>query len=131
MLVADMNAFERARFTAFAVKISLRLLAANHAMQGDLRALGLDPRRVLRLAKSKQVLVFEELWAAAPGSKSRAGELASLGLEALANALWPEKSDGSVRGRMRAFMQALREDGVASVPTTIVPVDAVAAMEER
>jgi hypothetical protein len=127
MLVAQMGPIDRARFTAFAIKVSLRLLAANHAMQDDLRALGLDPRRVLRLAKSKQLIVFEELWAAAPGSKSRAGEIASLGLEALANALWPEKGDEHLAGRVRAFVQALREDGVAPVVTSIVPNEATPA----
>ena len=50
-------------------------LQQRFAMQHDLRALGLDPRRILLLGKSKQSIVFEELWATAPGSKSVVGDV--------------------------------------------------------
>jgi hypothetical protein len=62
MLMRRMSRREGLRFSAFAVGVTYRLLAANHAMTEPMRTLGLDPRRVLQLAKSKQMLVFEQLW---------------------------------------------------------------------
>lgn len=121
MLIRAMGPIERARFTAFALKVTLHMLAAHHAMQHDLRALGLDPRRILLLGKSKQLIVFEELWATAPGSRSVVGDVASLGMQAVANALFPEPGADDVRSRVRAFVSALRNEGVPTVPTTITP----------
>ena len=125
ILMRAMGRIERARFTAFALKVTYHLLAANRAMEPDLRVLGLDPRRILQLAKSKQLLVFDELWASTPGTKSKLGDFASLGMEALANAMWPEPKDEGLFGRARAFVRALRDDGVATVPTSIAPNEEV------
>ena len=121
ILIAAMGPAQRARFSAFALKVTLRQLAAHHALGDDLRALGLDPRRILRLGKSKQQLVFEELWASAPGSRNAIGSAVSLGIEALANALFPEAGEESLGGRVGAFVRALRDQGVPSVPTSITP----------
>jgi hypothetical protein len=121
LLVRQMTPLERARFTAFALEITVHLLASQWAMTDDLRAIGIDPREVMRLGKGKQLLVFEELWAADPDAKSVWGDRVSLLLEAVANATWPEERERSAGGRLRAFVRALREEGVASVATSIDP----------
>jgi hypothetical protein len=121
MLIRAMGPIARARFTAFALKVTAHMIVAHHAMQHDLRALGLDPRRILLLGKSKQSIVFEELWATAPGSKNAIGDVASLGIQALANALFPEPGEESLADRGRAFVRALRSEGVPKVPTTLAP----------
>jgi len=121
ILIRAMGPLARARFTAFALKVTAHMIAAHHAMQHDLRALGLDPRRILLLGKSKQAIVFEELWETAPGSKSAVGDVASLGIQAIANALFPEPGQESMASRGRAFVRALRSEGVPKVPTTIAP----------
>lgn len=120
LLIRKMDRLESARFTASAVKISWYLLGSNRAAEPDLEVLGLDPRRMLQLGASKQTIVFNELWATAPGSKSRAGDAASAVLQAVANAMWPPKDERHLAGRARAFARALRQ-GVEPVPTSIDP----------
>jgi hypothetical protein len=121
MLVRDMGPLQRARFTGFALEITVHLLGGLWSMSEDLRALGVDPRRVMRLGKSKQLIVFEELWAASPVERSVVGERVSMILEAVASATWPEAGEQDLRGRARAFVRALREDGVETVATAIDP----------
>ncbi|MGZ3421216.1 MAG: hypothetical protein ACXWUG_17400 [Polyangiales bacterium] len=121
MLVRQMSPLQQARFTAYALEITVHLLATQWAMTPALRAIGIDPRETMRLGKSKQLLVFEELWANTPGGRSATGEKLSLVLEALANATWPDEHERDLRGRIRSFVRALRTDGVAPVPTAIDP----------
>jgi hypothetical protein len=121
MLVREMGPIQRARFTAFALEITVHLLSGLWSMSDDLRALGVDPRRVMRLGKSKQLLVFEELWASSPVERSVIGDRVSMMLEAIANATWPDEAEKDLRGRARAFVRALREDGVETVATAIDP----------
>src|SRR6185295_4963168 len=61
LLMRRMNRLEGAQLTAFTLRVTFWLLASNHAMEPGLRALGLDPRRLLTLAKSKQMIVWDEL----------------------------------------------------------------------
>jgi hypothetical protein len=120
MLVRAMDRVERARFTAFAVKVVYLLLATNRSMAADLRALGMDPYAILQLARSKQQLVFDELWATAPGSRSGAAVALSNFMQAVGTAMWPPPDRRGVVGRARVFAAALR-DGVARVQTSIQP----------
>jgi len=121
MLVREMGPLQRARFTAFALEITVHLLGGLWSMSDDLRALGVDPRRVMRLGKSKQLLVFEELWSSSPVERSVIGDRVSALLEAVASATWPEPHEQDALGRARAFVRALREDGVETVATAIDP----------
>lgn len=124
ILVREMGPIQRARFTKFALEITVHLLSGLWSMSDDLRALGVDPRRVMRLGKSKQLLVFEELWATSPVERSVIGDRVSAVLEAVANATWPDEAEKDLRGRARAFVRALREDGVETVATAIDPMAA-------
>jgi hypothetical protein len=87
----------------------------------------MDPRRVLMLAKSKQMLVWNELWAITRKGGSTAGEVVgdaiSRVMEAVAGALWPPPEEATPLGRARAFARTLRR-GVEQVETTIAPADA-------
>lgn len=121
VLVREMNPVQQARFTVYAFEITFHLLAAQWSMTPALRALGIDPREVMRLGKSKQLLVFEELWANTPGGRSATGEKVSLVIEAFANATWPDAHERDLRGRLRSFVRALKTEGVEPVPTAIDP----------
>jgi len=83
--------------------------------------MALTYKTVMRLGKSKQLLVFEELWASSPVERSVVGDRVSALLEAVASATWPEADERDLRGRARAFVRALREDGVETVATAIDP----------
>jgi len=119
VLMRGMSRLEGARLSAFALKLSFWLLASNRAMQGSLIELGIDPRRVLTLAKSKMMLVFEDLWKSTGKVGPDAGDAAARVLEALAEAMWPGP-DTSVAGRARALARGLQR-GVQRVDTTIDP----------
>jgi hypothetical protein len=124
ILIRRMKRLEGARLTAFALQITYRLIAANRAMDASLRALGIDPRRVLVLAKSKQMLVWNELWSVTRKGGSTAGEAVgdtiSRVMEAVAGALWPPPEDATALGRARAFARTLRT-GVEQIETSIAP----------
>jgi hypothetical protein len=121
MLITNMTRAERVRFTTFALKVTYRLIASNRAMEPGMRELGMDPRVMVRLGKSKQTLVFEELWASAPGSRTRFGDAVSLVLQSASNALWPENDDATPLERLRAFVDGMRGDGLDPVDTSIDP----------
>lgn len=120
VMMRGISRFQGAKLSAFALRIGFWLIASNRSMDAPLRALGLDPRRILALAKSKQMLVFEELWQATGKAGIDAGDVAGRLLEAAANAMWPEDGDTSVRGRAGAFARGLAT-GVEPVATTIQP----------
>jgi hypothetical protein len=126
MLMRRMNRLEGARLSAFALRITYLLLAANRAMEGPLRALGCSPRRTLELAKSKQVIVWNELWGATGKQGITPADVISRVMEATANAVWPPEGQASIEGRARAFVQGLR-GGVSEVATSIAPEDAPGA----
>ncbi|APR77766.1 Hypothetical protein A7982_03113 [Minicystis rosea] len=120
ILMRRMNRIEAAQLTAFALRVTFWLLASNRAMEPGLRTLGLDPRRVLTLAKSKQMIVWEELWQATNKQDTDLGDLIARGMEAIANGMWPPDGEQDLLGRARAVWSGLR-GGVAQVPTTIAP----------
>jgi hypothetical protein len=88
-------------------------------MEPALRQLGLDPRRVLVLAKSKQMIVWEEVWGAT-NKQADVGDAVARVMEAIASGLWPPEGQESLSGRARAFARGLGA-GVDQVPTTITP----------
>jgi hypothetical protein len=119
LLMRRMSRVENALLTAFALRITFWLLASNRAMDPALRDLGLDPRRILVLAKSKQMIVWEELWGAT-GKQTDLGDVVSRGMEAVASGLWPPAGQECLLGRARAVLRAVAA-GVDQVPTTIAP----------
>lgn len=120
VLMARMGRLESARLTAFALRVTYLLLASQYAMTPHLAALGMDPRRILRLGKSKQTLVFEELWKTVGKEDADAGDAVARVMEAVANALWPPEAQASPLGRARALLSGLR-GGVDAVETSIDP----------
>jgi hypothetical protein len=89
-------------------------------MEAPLRELGLDPRRVLQLAKSKQMIVWEELWHSNKKAGPTIGDAVARVMEAVANATWPPPEDAGLTGRSRAFWRGL-VSGVEQVETSIAP----------
>jgi hypothetical protein len=119
LLIRRMSRIENARLTAFALRITFWLLASNRAMDPALRDLGLDPRRLLVLARSKQRIVWEEVWGAT-GKQTDLGDAVSRVMEAVASGLWPPAGEESLAGRARAALRAVAA-GLDQVPTTIAP----------
>jgi hypothetical protein len=120
-MMRRMSRMEGARLSAFALRVTYLLIAANRAMEGSLRALGLDPRRLLLLAKSKQTIVWNELWQASPKKDGPdVGHMVSRVMEGVASALWPAPDESDLRGRAAAFVRGIRE-GVDMVDTSITP----------
>jgi hypothetical protein len=118
MLIKRQSRFEAARFSKFALEVTFWLLAANMAMEGSIRALGLDPRRILTLAKSKQLLVFEEIWAATGQTGVTAGAVVARVMEATANAVWPPPGQTGVAARGKALVKGLAF-GIDRVDTSL------------
>jgi hypothetical protein len=119
LMMRRMNRLEGARLTAFALKVTFWLLASNRAMDPALRQLGLDPRRLLVLAKSKQMIVWEEVWGAT-NKQVDVGDAIARVMEAVASGLWPPEEAQGLAGRARAFARAMG-GGVDQVPTSIAP----------
>lgn len=121
IMLRSMNRLDGLKTTVFALEVTYWLIAAHRSMDKPLRELGLEPRRILTLAKSKQMLVFEELWAKT-GGRSTVGDVISRLMEATANAMWPPERDADWRTRSRAFARGLRH-GIDRVDTSIAPTD--------
>jgi hypothetical protein len=120
-LMRRMQPAETVAFTAFSFKVVWRSILALKGMEGDLRTLGVDPRRVAVLGKSKQLLVFEELWKLLPGPRPRVNQYVSNAMEAVADAFWPEPAaDTSVMGRARRMLSTFK-DGIEPVATVLDP----------
>jgi hypothetical protein len=119
LLMRRMSRLERARLTTFALEVTFWLLASNVAMEPGLRALGLDPRRVLTLAKSKQMIVWEEVWQATDRPAAVTNALSHV-MEAVASGMWPPAGEEGLAGRARSAWRAL-SGGVDQVPTSITP----------
>lgn len=120
LMMRDMNRIEAAKLSIFALQVTFWLLASNRAMEGSLRGLGLDPRRVLELAKSKQMIVWEDLWQSTNKTGTTAGDVVARVMEATANGLWPPAGEEGMRARARAFVSGLR-GGIDRIETTIAP----------
>lgn len=120
-LVKTMSTAERLDFMGFQFKVILWSMGGLRAMEPHLRTLGIDPRRVLMLSKSKQEMVYNELWDLAPGTKTKLGEALSHIIEATAEAFWPnENTPKTVRGRAQSVWNTLLH-GLPTVPTHIEP----------
>jgi hypothetical protein len=119
LLMRRMSRLQGARLSLFALRVTFWLLASNRAMEPSLCRLGLDPRRLLVLAKSKQMIVWEEVWGAT-NKQANLGDVVARVMEAVASGLWPPEDDKSPSGRARAFARAMG-GGVDQVPTSIAP----------
>jgi hypothetical protein len=120
-LIRKMSVPERVAFSAYSFKVGFLSLGSLKGAETDLRALGIDPRRVAILGKSKQMLVFEELFKLAPNARSKAGERIGFMMDAIAEALWPAGGAGSPLGeRARRVLHTLSE-GYETTETVLAP----------
>lgn len=119
-LMKQMTIPERVAFTAFSFKIAAWSLASLKSTEADLEALGISPRRVAILGKSKQMMAFDELWSMVPGGRNRASERLGHVFDAVAEALWPDADARAPAARLKRIWAALRE-GMETVPTVLDP----------
>ncbi len=120
-MLENMPTLEGIAFTAFSFKVATFSIQSMTQMQGDLRALGVDPRRVAILGKSKQLLALEQLWASAPDTKSRVNEQIGFAFDAVVDAMWPAADRApSVTGKVKRFAKVLK-DGLERVDTVLDP----------
>jgi hypothetical protein len=120
-LIRQMSVPERVAFSAFSFKVGFLSIGSLKGSENELRTLGIDPRRVAVLGKSKQMLVFEELFKLAPNARSNIGERIGFGMDALAEALWPDpEAPADFASRTRRVLQTLRE-GYQTVETVLDP----------
>lgn len=112
---------ERVRFTAFSFKVAAWSIGTLKQAEDDLRTLGIEPRRVAALGKSKQMLVFNELFSIAPDQKSAIGEKVGNVLDMAAELMWPQAdADPSLSGRLKQALTTFR-DGYGMVETQLDP----------
>ena len=116
-----MSVAERIEFSAYSFKVGFLSLGSLKGAEKDLRILGIDPRRVAILGKSKQMLVFEELWKHVPNARSAIGEKVGFAMDAIAEALWPDQNaDPSLLARAQRVIRTLSE-GYETTPTILEP----------
>lgn len=128
-LMKRMGIRERVEFSAFSFKIAAYSMASLKGSEADLRTLGIDPRRVAVLGKSKQMMVFDELWQLAPDAKSDAGERLGMVFDAVAEALWPDRdSDPSLGARARRVLRTF-STGYETTETVLDPAERATAAE--
>jgi hypothetical protein len=121
-LMEHMTIRERIGLSAYSFKVAAWSVGSLKVMEKDLRQLGVDPRRIAVLGKSKQMLIFNELFNIVPDAKSRIGEQMGLTLDAVAELLWPDpNADPSLSARARRVARAFRV-GYEMVDTTLEPV---------
>jgi hypothetical protein len=129
-LIKKMSVLERVQFSAYSFKVGFLSIGSLKGAEKDLRVLGIDPRRVAILGKSKQMLVFEELFKVAPNARSNVGERVGYVMDAIAEVLWPdEKADPALLARFQRVLATLRE-GYETTPTVLEP-DGEARAPER
>lgn len=120
-MLKKLSTAESIAFTAFSFKVASFSIYSMTQMQDDLRALGVDPRRVAILGKSKQLLALQGLWATAPDTKSEVTERIGFAFDAVVDALWPAHDrDPSLTGRTKRFATVLR-GGLETVDTVLDP----------
>jgi hypothetical protein len=122
-LMRKMSALERIELSRYSFKFAALSLASLKSSEADLLALGIDPRRVAVLGKSKQMLVYDELWSVAPGMKSKVGEALGRGFDLIAELLWPDpERDRTLRGRTRQLARTLLQ-GYSTTTTVLDPTE--------
>jgi hypothetical protein len=114
---------ERVAFTAYSFKVAAWSVGTLKQAEDDLRTLGIEPRRMASLGKSKQMLVFNELFSIVPDARSDAGERVGNVLDAVAELLWPSPDTGpSLRARASRALGTLRH-GYEMVETNLDPTE--------
>lgn len=120
-IMAKMSVRESLEFTAYSLKIGAISITSLKSIENDLRGIGIDPRAVAVLGKSKQLKVFEQLWRTLPGGKNETTEKIGNAIDAAAEALWPTPgTEGSPRARAARVLHVLK-NGIETVDTVLDP----------
>lgn len=120
-LMRSMSISEQLGFSAFSFKVAALSLASLKQNERDFEVLGISPRRIAVLGKSKFTLVLNELWQLSPETRSALGERVGLVFDAVAEALWPDpKASRALPSRARRVLKTLIT-GYESIETVLDP----------
>jgi len=120
-MMKKMSLRQRIEFSTFSFRVAFWSIANLKMTQDDLQLLGINPRRVAQLGKSKQMMVFDELWELAPESKSEVNERIGRTFDAVCEGLWPDESiKNDPRERARRVFLTWR-DGMEQIETVLDP----------
>ena len=119
-LLAKMSVPESLSFTAYSFWVTTLSIKVLKELEPDLRLLGVDPRRVAILGKSKQMLALEELWDTAPGTKNEVTNQLGNIFDAISEWMWPDSDDLRLTTRAKRVLATLK-DGMVRVDTTLDP----------
>jgi hypothetical protein len=120
-LMSQMSVPERVEFSLFSFRVATLSLASLKQSEGDFETLGVSPRRIAVLGKSKFTIVLNELWKLSPESKSTLGERAGLVFDALAEALWPDPNASRALGARARRVLEVFSTGYESIETVLDP----------
>ncbi len=120
-LMQKMGVRESLEFTAFSLKIGAISIGSLKSIEADLRGVGINPRAVAILGKSKQLKVFEQLWRTIPGGRNETTEKVANVLDAAVETLWPApETRGSAPARVRRILKVLK-NGIETIDTVLDP----------
>jgi len=123
-MLAKMSVPERLAFTGHSIRVGLASVMSMASVDKDLITLGIDPRRMLVLGKSKQMAVFDQLFKGAPGLQDQRGDYVGNIIDALAEGLWPSPgTEGSLTLRAERIWQTYK-NGLDVTETVLDPTEA-------
>ena len=124
-LMAKMSRREQVAFTAHSLRVALQSIFSLKSAEPNFRAIGIDPRRIVLLGKSKQMAVFAQLFKGAPQLRDGRTAYVANALDALAEALWPaEGTTGTWQARAQRVWQVY-VNGYEMVETVLDPTQGV------
>lgn len=123
-MITKMSIPERIAFSGHSIKVGLSSVLSMAGVDKELITLGIDPRRMLVLGKSKQMAVFDQLFKGAPGIEDKRGRYVGNLIDALAEGLWPSPgTEGSVVARAERIWHTYKQ-GLDVTETVLDPTEA-------
>jgi len=120
-LMRSMSLPQRVAFTAYSFKVASWSVRSLQGMADDLEVLGMCPRQIAILGKSKQLVALEELWATAPGTKSEISDRIGHAFDAWVDVQWPSHSAKSGLPARAARLWHVLQHGLETVETDLDP----------
>jgi hypothetical protein len=115
----------------FQLRIVAWTLAGLKVLEPDLRRLGIDPRKVLFLGKSKQLTANEMLWNEIGLNRPASSEAIDAGVDALSELMFPPQDQpGGWWTRIAKARRVFKAGGFAVDPGALVPQE-VAALDTK
>jgi hypothetical protein len=111
---------QAAALFVFQMQIIGWTMAGLKSLEGSFRALGIEPRRILRLGRAKQTLIFQEMWdALGIRGVPRSRQVVIRTLNGVSQALFPMAGEART-GRLSAFLAGYRAEIDGDLPATSV-----------